>query len=594
MAKFCGNCGKPLGENDEVCGNCGTHVAVNEAVPPTAQSRTASNAINGKKAAVIGGALLAVIVLAVVLIKVASGTTPGPSTSSTSSAPSSSTAQQIAANSSTPDGEPTPIPAAKNETLEGRAKKAIKELDVWDGSVAESFDGGDGSVENPYQIANGGQLAKLAQDTNSGIDFAGFYFVLTSDIMLNDINGWDFGKTPEANTRDASNTSPIWKNTWESIGERSYSWDQDGNAEAELVKAPFAGNFDGAGYTVWGMFCPMGSTGLFGFVTGNITNTSVACGSIWNYSVSAGAVVAWLQDNTISNCYSEDIFIQSDTGKLGVQELVGSICGFCEDNCNVLSCSAKNVEIHVMHALRSEIGGILGGSFSGDCNISNCYSECDIDIYGVASDTVTYNRAGGICGTGKNISNCISNTNISFFEVINDDNRAINSVAGGIAGSCSGNIVSCGSNGDISGICNNNDRISFGGIAFSVGRGENDTGNITIRNCYTSGKISVEDGEKSEDVEVNGLICNILTDGNNEIEASVTDCYFVTSGSDQAIGSNAKEISLFTNQVISVSSKSDLNKFDTFMNWDFENEWAIDNKVNDGFPIPRSLFEILS
>lgn len=49
MAKFCGNCGKPLGENDEVCGNCGTHVAVNEAVPPTAQSRTASNAINEKK-----------------------------------------------------------------------------------------------------------------------------------------------------------------------------------------------------------------------------------------------------------------------------------------------------------------------------------------------------------------------------------------------------------------------------------------------------------------------------------------------------------------------------------------------------------------
>ena len=142
MAKFCGNCGKPLGEKER-----GNHVAVNEAVPPTVQSRTASKAINGKKAAVIGTALLVVIVLAVVLIKAASGTTPKPSTSSISSAPSSSAAQQIAANSSTPDGEPTPIPAAKKETLEERAKKAIKELDVWDGSIAESFDGGDGSGE---------------------------------------------------------------------------------------------------------------------------------------------------------------------------------------------------------------------------------------------------------------------------------------------------------------------------------------------------------------------------------------------------------------------------------------------------------------
>lgn len=27
MAKFCGNCGKPLGENDKVCGNCGVPIA---------------------------------------------------------------------------------------------------------------------------------------------------------------------------------------------------------------------------------------------------------------------------------------------------------------------------------------------------------------------------------------------------------------------------------------------------------------------------------------------------------------------------------------------------------------------------------------
>ena len=199
MAKFCGNCGKPLGENNKVCGNCGTPVAVNETVSPTAQSRAMSNATNGKRAAVIGVALLAVIVLSIALIKAASEATPKPSTSPTSSALASSTAQQIAANSSAADVEPTPIQAEKKETIEERAKKAIKELEVWDGSIAESFDGGDGSAENPYQIANGAQLAKLASDTNSGIDFSDKHFMLTSDIMLNDIRMWDFEKSPESN-----------------------------------------------------------------------------------------------------------------------------------------------------------------------------------------------------------------------------------------------------------------------------------------------------------------------------------------------------------------------------------------------------------
>lgn len=42
---------------------------------------------------------------------------------------------------------------------------------VWDGSVATAFAGGDGSTENPYQIANAAQLAYLASLVNNGAEF---------------------------------------------------------------------------------------------------------------------------------------------------------------------------------------------------------------------------------------------------------------------------------------------------------------------------------------------------------------------------------------------------------------------------------------
>lgn len=87
-------------------------------------------------------------------------------------------------------GETAQEPEIVEKSIKEKAREAARKLEVWDGSIAESFDGGDGSLENPYQIASGAQLAKLASDTNSGIDFSANYFVLTSDILLNDILQW--------------------------------------------------------------------------------------------------------------------------------------------------------------------------------------------------------------------------------------------------------------------------------------------------------------------------------------------------------------------------------------------------------------------
>ena len=55
----------------------------------------------------------------------------------------------------------------------------------WDGTVAEAYAGGNGTPENPYQIATAEQLALLAQQTNDGIG-GNAYYMLTDNICLNE------------------------------------------------------------------------------------------------------------------------------------------------------------------------------------------------------------------------------------------------------------------------------------------------------------------------------------------------------------------------------------------------------------------------
>ena len=68
-------------------------------------------------------------------------------------------------------------------------------ISVWDGNTAAAFAGGTGTAEDPYQIANGAQLAYLASSVNNGETYEAKNFVLTANI---DLNGLPW--TPIANS----------------------------------------------------------------------------------------------------------------------------------------------------------------------------------------------------------------------------------------------------------------------------------------------------------------------------------------------------------------------------------------------------------
>ena len=80
-------------------------------------------------------------------------------------------------------------------TLLPTAVMAEESVAAWDGSIATAFAGGTGTESDPYQIANGAQLAYLASSVNSGETYEEKNFVLTANI---DLNGLPW--TPIANS----------------------------------------------------------------------------------------------------------------------------------------------------------------------------------------------------------------------------------------------------------------------------------------------------------------------------------------------------------------------------------------------------------
>ena len=315
-------------------------------------------------------------------------------------------------------------------TLLPTAVMAEKSVDAWDGSVAESFAGGTGTEEDPYQIANGAQLAYLAQFVNSDSnnDCAGECFVLTADIDL-------------AN------------NDWTPIG----------NSFADvLFDGPdyrlFAGNLDGKGHTISNISIGTESTplesdvfGLFGATEGKISNLNLHTVSIHGIAkvASIGAVVGFAgglvgsSGGSIENChvtgltmdmsapsnvYAAAYWVGGLVGALDGTQLInecsvsggitekagkGSIGGLIGElgKAAKITYSRSNVTVNAKadSSGGADVGGFIGkgnGKTDAETVIRNCYATGN-----VTGGAYTGGFAGGLWGL--NIKNCYASGNVS-------------------------------------------------------------------------------------------------------------------------------------------------------------------------------------
>ena len=333
-------------------------------------------------------------------------------------------------------------------------------ISVWDGSTAAAFAGGTGTAEDPYQIANGAQLAYLASSVNSGETYTGKNFVLTANI---DLNGLPW--TPIAN---------------------SFSDALFGGSDYRV----FAGNFDGKGYTISNVSIGSETTplesdvlGLFGATEGKISNLNLDTVSIHGVAKIASGYVIGIAGGlvgssagSIENCHVTGLAMDMSAPSNGYAAAywVGGLVGALDGAQLINECSVSGSITE--KAGKGSIGGLIG-ELGKTAKIT--YSRSDVTV-NVKADYYGGADVGGFIGKGNGktdaetiIRNCYATGNVTG-----------GAYTGGFAGGLWGlNIKNCYASGNVS--------QAAAAMASFVGTDASDPNYYgSITNCFATGSVT--------------------------------------------------------------------------------------------------------
>ena len=237
---------------------------------------------------------------------------------------------------------------------------------------------GNGSPDNPYQIANEGNLYWFANEVNNNSQTS-ICAVLTADIT---VNSNVLGADGNLNSRNTD----------------FYEWSPIGTSDSKK----YTGTFDGQGHTISGLYCEKDEykdkfqssayIGLFGCLSGTVKNVGVedsyfnVTGTGMFGNIDIGGVCGYNFNGTITNCYN--------TGTVsGTGSSVGGVCGVIFGG-TITNC--YNAGTISGAGSDTNVGGVCG--YNGN-TITNCYNS------GTVSGTG--NSVGGVCGgNGNTITNC--------------------------------------------------------------------------------------------------------------------------------------------------------------------------------------------
>ena len=285
----------------------------------------------------------------------------------------------------------------------------------WDGSVANGFNSGTGTKEDPFLIANAAQLAYFRNLVDAGNTFDDKFVKLTANINLND-----------------KNFDPI-----------GYGYEYDGfTADG----ATFNGTFDGGKYDSNGNL--VGCHTIYGLYQNGWEAND--CGKTYSYGMAGGGLFASVCDATIKNLNISGADIVMECIDMGV--LAGYAQGNCTfDNIGIMNCTIQNYNrytggvvgecsprydvngtvLHSNHVFSNirvdstttvsslwgsfdtSLGGILGGKWDkyGDVtkvSMTNCHVACTIDAFNDVTSAYqwyAYRRAGMLVGNTEQSAN---------------------------------------------------------------------------------------------------------------------------------------------------------------------------------------------
>ena len=330
----------------------------------------------------------------------------------------------------------------------------VNASEAWDGTIATGFADGDGTKENPYQIANGAQLAYLAQMVNSEPGSSkGKYYIITDDIDLGEGNEW----------------TPIGR------------FDSNYNFS-------FCGYFDGKDHTISNLYIANNVTalnGLFGYIMDSkIKNLTVkgdfSISSDVSSIIEVGGISGYSEKSTVTSCtYSGSITI--DGNGLSNDIFAGGIIGYSVDT--ILDDCSNLGDIKVLSDdIRTYLGGLVG-LLSVKSEIINCKNTGDVSFSGSCN---ILSLLGGITGCMDKQSYIEGCSNSGSIE--NASTNTNNKTAGGIVGSAYDNsgVSNCNNTGVVSNPDSNGSSYAAGIVAYG------DT-SIEVEKCFNSGSIVTSD-----------------------------------------------------------------------------------------------------
>lgn len=416
--------------------------------------------------------------------------------------------------------------------------------------AAENYGGGDGTFENPYQIANLAHLRKLSQD-KSNWDKC---FIQVANIDAAETVSWNNGK----------GFSPI------------------GKEYPDL----FRGQYNGSGYIISGLcinrsnqeyvgvFGKIGSS-LFVKETAVLKNINLKDANIIG-AKNTGGIVGYTDFSSIENCNYEGLVIKNGA-------YTGGIAGHCILT-GISSCNFEGEILVTNNNSDDFTGGIVGHCENVDSILLNCnyrgtilvdgsygtggivgYLNGHIENCHFIGDITGGTYTGGVVGSVGTSISTIENSSVK-------GNLYGKGIIGGLVGKTWNNssIDACFAGINVTNASTNNNSYTGGLIG--------DNNSIYIKNCYTVGDITRNGGFAggliggctSRDfsyVSYSYSTC-IIDNIDAQLQGDDSDgdgflyCYYLNRETNEGVNSNQQTVGKF----------SDIN---TFTGFDFSTTWSM-------------------
>ena len=321
---------------------------------------------------------------------------------------------------------------------------------------------------------------------------------------------------------------------------------------------PYAGGFDGQGYTVKALKIQMADcAGLFGCTNGATIKNVTVIGKIETavnaykadeeYVVYAGGVVGRAANTRIENCTNK-VRVYASMGNDYVNKdytaYAGGIAGYTSGSTVIVGCTNSGKTLSDSYRASAYAGGMAGYAKNG-VTIENCLNNAEVKATTSRNKTLpdgsecdaimAFARAGGMVGVAADGVSVIGCYNIGEVSTLASGDASGQSAVGGIIGVAFAQlgditVANCG-NAAMLYAWSKSGAVRAGGIVCEASAVNGCV--LTISNCYSTGSISIPDDRDPAFAYAGGAAGLAMADSG---DLTISNCYWLTDTCDKAVG----------------------------------------------------------